>query len=113
MWEALHLASEAASLNAQSIEKEELSNGLGAALHFAGAVVAGRAHDSAAGMRTGTTEKQAGNWSPISRIARHRPHHEHLVQAHFAVEDIATSDSEAALEVQRAEHLPVLDDTAD
>ena len=49
----------------------------------------------------------------VARPAGHRPHHEHLVQAHLAVEDVAAGDAEAALQIERRQHLPVLDDRAD
>ena len=64
-------------------------------------------------MRAGAAQIQAADGRPVARPARHRAHREHLVQAHLAVEDVAAGDAEAALQVERRQHLPVLDDGAD
>ena len=68
-------------------------------------VVTRRAHHAAARMRAGPAQIQPADGRPITRAARHRPHHEHLIQAHFTVEDIAAGEAEAAFQIERRQHL--------
>src|ERR1035438_8185213 len=86
---------------------------LSALQHFAGAVEARGAHHAAAGVGAGTAQVQPCNWRAIARPAGHGTHEEHLVQTHLAVENVAAGDAEAPLQIERAEHLPVLDELPD
>src|ERR1700693_1079745 len=62
---------------------------------FVGRVVAWGAHDSAARMRSGPAHIEPVNGCAITRASRYRAHYEHLIQGHFAVEDIPSREAEA------------------
>jgi hypothetical protein len=53
-------------------------------------------------MRPGPAQVEASDRHLISRPSGHRPQHEHLVEAHLAVKDVAAGDAETALQVERA-----------
>src|ERR1700676_2294253 len=78
--------------------------------HLARAIVAGGSHYAAAGMRAGTAQEQALNGTTVAGPTGHGAHDEHLVEAHFAVENIAARDAETAFQIERRQHLAVLDD---
>ena len=52
-------------------------------------------------VRAAAAQEQALHRRPIPRPPRHRTHHEHLVQAHFAVENIPARDPEPPFQYPR------------
>src|SRR3990172_2869776 len=75
-----------------------------------GRVVSRCPHYPTAGMRPGATEIEPRNRGSIPRPAGERAHEEQPVQRHLAVEDVASGQGELALQVERAEDLPVDDE---
>src|SRR5688572_23021253 len=69
------------------------------AQHLAGAVVARRAGDAAAGMGAGAAQVQALQRSAIVGVSEHRPRRPQLIERKLAVEDVAADQAEIALEV--------------
>src|ERR1022692_1815135 len=100
-------ASIAATAHASSLI---LSNLYAILQHLAGGVITWRAHNSAAGVRSGAAQIQPFHRRAVSRVAGHRAHDEHLIETHLAVEDVAAGDAVAALHVERREHLLVYND---
>src|SRR5215213_9880690 len=68
--------------------------------------MAGRPRDSATGMRARSAQIEALERHPIIGGADHRPCTEQLVEPHFAMEDVAADEAEAAFEIERRMDLP-------
>src|ERR1700722_13409357 len=69
-------------------------------------VVPWHAGDAAARMGSRAAHVQSLERSTVVPVPEHRPRREQLIEAEGAVEDVATHQTEGALEVQRAEYLP-------
>src|SRR5215210_493036 len=69
--------------------------------HRARRIVAGRAGDAAARMRARTAQIEAFERHAVIGVADHRPSAEQLVEAHLPMENVATDEAEAALEIER------------
>src|ERR1017187_7664869 len=76
--------------------------------HFFRAVIPRSPHHASARMRARTAEIEALNRRAVARPAGYRTHHEHLVQAHLAVENVAAGDAETPFQVERRQHLAML-----
>src|SRR6185369_4541498 len=64
-------------------------------------------------MRPRSAQEETLHGRAVSRPAGYWTHDEHLVETHFAVKDVTAGDAEATLQVERRQHLPMLDDLAD
>src|ERR1700758_396392 len=64
-------------------------------------VVAGRAGDTAAGMRAAAAVIKTLQRAAIIGMAEHRPRREQLIERQRAVEDVSAKQPELALEVER------------
>src|SRR5438477_6085809 len=73
--------------------------------HLARAIESRRPHHAAAGVRARAAQKQSLHRRPVARPPRHGPHHKHLVQTHFTMENIAAGDAKPALQVERRQNL--------
>src|SRR4051794_36757390 len=71
----------------------------------AGSVVAGRAGDAAAGVRTCAAKIEALERAAIVGIAEHRSCPEQLIERQRAMENVAAGETEYPFEVERAQHL--------
>ena len=64
-------------------------------------------------LRAAAAEEKAAHRGPVLRPSSDGAHNEHLVQAHLTVEDVAAGDAEAALQIERRQHLAALDNCTD
>src|SRR6266545_4779037 len=81
--------------------------------NLAGGVVARRSHHASAGMGAGPAQVQRLDGTTILRPTGGRPQEEQLARREFAVEDVASGESDHLFEVPRAQDLPVEDDLPD
>src|SRR5882724_8999459 len=79
--------------------------------NFAGGVVAGCAHHSAARMRAGAAHIKCADGSAVVCPAWNGTQEEKLAEAHFAVENISAGESVNFFEVERRENLSVTHQT--
>src|SRR5688572_5146999 len=86
-----------------------LQRALRVADDLAGAVATVGAADAAARMGAGAAQVEAVDRRPVVGVAAHRAQREELVEGHVAVQGVPAGDAEQALEVDRAEHLALLD----
>src|SRR5437899_3075269 len=64
-------------------------------------------------MRSRPAHKQTGDPHLVTCRPRRRTKHEHLVNTHLTMENIAARNTKAPFEIERREHLPMLDDPLD
>src|SRR6476646_8332985 len=77
--------------------------------HCAGGIMPRRTGYPAAGMCARPAQVEALERHPIVGSANHRAGAEQLVEPHLAVEDVASDQAEAALQVERRMNLPTED----
>src|SRR5437879_11292735 len=77
--------------------------------NLTGRVISWGAHDAAPRMRARTAEIEVANGGAIARPAGHRTEAEELVQAQFAVENVASGETILTLHVQRRDDLALPD----
>src|SRR5215472_398292 len=80
---------------------------------FAGGVVAGCAHDTAARMSTRSAQIQSVDRSAVPGPAGYRSHKEQLVQCHVTMKDVAAGERVVAFHIQRRDHLAMNDGILD
>ena len=64
-------------------------------------IAARGAHHAAAGVTARAAQEQARQRRAVLRGARHRPHHEELIEGEFAVMPMTAADAKFLLDVER------------